>query len=78
MQQILRTILLIILVYYLSKFIVNYVVPIFRKGNQNKSSRNGRNRETIIDNRNDREKIISKEEGEYVDYEEIKEEPRQG
>ncbi|MBN2214477.1 MAG: hypothetical protein JW723_09550 [Bacteroidales bacterium] len=76
----LRTLLVIILIYYLWKILFRYVIiPLLRKssnvtGNersrQHKTTR--RDGETTIDFIPDKKKIISKDKGEYVDYEEHK------
>jgi hypothetical protein len=75
-----RTLLVILLIYYLGKLLFRYVIlPLLQKsGNpsgyqrsqQYKSSK--REGETTIDIIPDKKKIISKDKGEYIDYEEHK------
>jgi hypothetical protein len=76
-----RTLIIILLIYYIWKIIFrNIIVPFFLKNNHvtgNKQSHQYKNRkregETTIDIVPDKRKIISKDKGEYVDYEESKE-----
>ncbi len=75
-----RTLLVIILIYYLGKLFFRYIIfPLLQKSDnlsgdkqsrQYKSSR--REGETTIDFIPDKKKIVSKDKGEYVDYEEHK------
>lgn len=77
----LRTILLIIVFYYIFKIIFKYVVPFLFgssiSGNKNQKRNNFSNRarkegEVTIDYIPKKDKKIDKETGDYVDYEEVK------
>jgi hypothetical protein len=75
-----RTLLIIILMYYLWKILFRYIViPLFQKnskvaGNQKSGHYRATKKEgeTTIDFIPDKKKIISKDNGEYIDYEEYK------
>ncbi len=81
----LRTILILIIVYYVFKFFSRYIAPIFLKkviDNAEKKFREQQNQyqeqktegeigETIIDKKAPKTKVSNKEVGDYVDYEEI-------
>lgn len=77
----LRTLVIILLIYYIWKIIFRYVIiPLLQKnsytaGNQQAQQRKARKKEgeTTIDFTTRKRKIISKDKGEYVDYEEDKE-----
>ena len=77
----LRTLIIIILIYYIWKVVFRYIIiPLFLKNNSvagNQQARrhktSKREGETTIDIVPDKRKIISKDKGEYVDYEEYKE-----
>ena len=77
MAGFLRTLLVILIVYYAIKLIAKYVLPLFvNQPNQHKNFQNDRNSDrregdvTIEGNRPKGGKI-SNDEGEYVDFEEI-------
>jgi len=82
--QFLRIILILIIIYYLGKLILRLIFPYFfqryvkrRTGNysgrrqysKQKSKREG---EITIDYINKKEKKISKDKGEYIDFKEVK------
>ena len=78
-SSLLRTILVILVIYYGVKFLFSYVFPIFLKNyvdnkmNQHKSGINEQEAEQI--NKQKGRVTISKDpskDGEYVDYEEVK------
>lgn len=77
----LRTLIIIILIYYIWRLIFRYIIlPLLRKnsnaaGNQQSQKRKARKREgeTTIDFATGKRKIVGKDKGEYVDYEESKE-----
>ncbi len=65
-----RTLLFVLAVYFLVRFIIRLLQP----GNKNKSSNEPsgpKEGETTIRFNKKGEKIIDKDEGEYVDYEEV-------
>ena len=76
----LRILIVIILVYYIWKIIFRYIIlPLFQKNSSvagNQQSRRyqsgKREGETTIDFIPDKKKIITKDKGEYIDYEEHK------
>lgn len=76
----LRTLIIIILIYYIWRFIFRYIIlPLYQgytTGAKNHNSqpfrRTGKEGETIINYKPDKKKIIDKDKGEYVDYEDIK------
>lgn len=81
----LRTILIILLVYYAFRFIARYIFPLFFKrmvsnlekkvneqqGGRTAESQRVREGETVIDMKPQQPKESSKDVGEYIDYEEI-------
>lgn len=85
----LRTLLILIIVYYVFKFLGKYIFPLFikkvvsnaekkfREQQQqtysNSSSNQGKVGETVIDKKPANYKEGNKKVGDYVDYEEIKE-----
>ena len=82
----LRTIAIIIIVYYVFKFISRYILPLFVKKmvenvqkkyteqQQNKyEDSNGKVGETVIAKKPNESKESNKDVGDYVDYEEVKE-----
>jgi hypothetical protein len=77
----LRTLVIIILIYYVWRLIFRYIIiPLLQKkstaaGNQQSRQRKARKSEgkTTIDFPAGKKKIIGKDKGEYVDYEELKE-----
>jgi hypothetical protein len=82
----LRTIAIIIIVYYVFKFISRYILPLFVKKmvenvqkkyteqQQNKyEDANGKVGETVIAKKPNESKESNKDVGDYVDYEEVKE-----
>ena len=83
-MQFLRIILILIIIYYLGKLIVRLIFPYFfqryvnkRTGNYSDSQRysrpkNKREGEITIDYIDKKEKKISKDKGEYIDFKEVK------
>lgn len=77
----LRTLIIILLIYYIWKIVFRYIIlPLLQKNsyaaeNQQSHQRKARKREgkTTIDFATGKKKIIGKDKGEYVDYEEYKE-----
>lgn len=65
-----RTLLFILAVYFIVRFIVRLLMPDSRKPSNDASS-NSREGETTIRFNQKGEKIIDKDEGEYVDFEEV-------
>jgi hypothetical protein len=76
-MALLRIILIALLIYYTLKFIVRLIFPWLAKEIINKASNvseTGKKREgdvTIQDVSKGKDKVIDKNEGEYVDYEEV-------
>ena len=76
-----RTLIIIILIYYIWRIIFRYIIiPLLRNnsyatGNQQAHQRKTRKKEgeTTIDFATGKKKIISKDKGDYVDYEEYEE-----
>jgi hypothetical protein len=76
----LRTLIVIILIYYLWKILFRYVIlPLFQKNSNTSETHRSRQYrttkregETTIDFIPEKKKIISKDNGEYIDYEEYK------
>lgn len=76
MAGFLRTLFVIIIVYYAVKFIAKYVFPLFiSQSNQRKNFQNDRQGrregEVTIEGNRPGDGRIPKDEGEYVDFEEI-------
>lgn len=77
----LRTLIIILLIYYIGRFLFRYIIlPLFQKnsyaaGSQKSHQHKARKREgeTTIDFATGKKKIIGKDKGEYIDYEEFKE-----
>ena len=78
-MQLLRTLLIIIIIYYLAKLFARYVLPLIARyfikrtvNNINQSQRQQQKRtgEMHVDSPPDKKKV-SDEMGEYIDYEEI-------
>jgi len=77
----LRTLIIILLIYYIWKIVFKYIIlPLLQKnsyaaGNRQSHQHKARKREgeTTIDFATDKRKIISKDKGEYIDYEEYNE-----
>lgn len=82
----LKTIAILILIYYAFKLIVKYILPLFlvrvvknvekKMQNQKEQYNNqskGKVGETVIDRKPTSQKSTNKNVGEYVDYEEVKE-----
>jgi len=77
----LRTLIIILLIYYIWKFVFRYIIiPLLAKngyaaGNRQSHQRKERKREgeTTIDFTTGKKKVIGKDKGEYIDYEEYKE-----
>lgn len=83
----LKTIAILIIVYYIFKFFAKYILPIFIKKVVSKAEQKFREQqeqyhstthqgnvgETVIDKKAPTTKQSNKEVGEYIDYEEIKE-----
>jgi hypothetical protein len=77
----LRTLIIILLIYYIWRIVFRYIIlPLFQKnsyatGNRQSHQRKARKREgeTTIDFATGKRKIIGKDKGEYIDYEESKE-----
>ncbi|MBN1768789.1 MAG: hypothetical protein JW842_09790 [Prolixibacteraceae bacterium] len=65
-----RTLLFILAIYFIVRFIVRLLMPRSRKPS-NDASTNTREGETTIRFNQKGEKIIDKDEGEYVDFEEV-------
>lgn len=65
-----RTLLFILAVYFIVRFVVRLLMPDSRNPSNDASS-NSREGETIIRFNQKGEKIIDKDEGEYVDFEEV-------
>ncbi len=84
MTGLLRTILIIAAVYYILKLLIKYVMPYVAKyfikrmqrnyGAQSRHSDTKKEGEVIIENKDKRgnEKIFDKNEGDYIDYDEVK------
>ncbi|MFW5803813.1 MAG: hypothetical protein ACOCWG_01120 [bacterium] len=79
MLSLIRIILFAIIIYYIIKLIIYVLVPLIRNvlGHQHVSKKgkesNGKRKGNIIINEDkNKEKKIKKNEGDYVDYEEIK------
>jgi hypothetical protein len=76
--QILRTILVIVIAYYVIRFITRYVVPVFtgnKRSDRNVNSheqQHAANQSGHTAKTRERSKKIPKDEGDYVDYEEVK------
>lgn len=81
----LRTIAIIIIIYYIFKFFSRYIAPIFLKKvinnaqkkyqeqqNQYQNTTEGKVGETVIDKKPSNQKQSNKNVGEYVDFEEVK------
>ena len=82
----LRTIAILIIVYYIFKFFSKYIAPIFLKKvirnvekkyreqqqNQYNSTTDGKVGETVIEKKPSTQNEGNKNVGEYVDYEEVK------
>jgi len=82
----LKTIAILIIIYYIFKFFSRYIAPIFLKkvvsnmekkfkeqqGQQYSDSTDGEIGETVIDRKPRQTKESNKSVGEYVDYEDIK------
>lgn len=76
-----RTILILLAVYYGYKFAKKYVIPLMFGNHKNKPFNNQQNYSqfqknkegnvTIRYNRNQKDKKVDEDEGEYVDYEEV-------
>ena len=76
MAGFLRTLFVIIIVYYAIKLIAKYVLPLFmNQPNQHKNFQNDRQGrqegEVTIEGKRPKEGRISRDEGEYVDFEEV-------
>ncbi len=71
----LKTILILVAVYYIVTFVNRYFLNKYVKRVQNKQYQDARNKEgkVTLEDRGGKKKRISKDEGEYVDYEEVKE-----
>ena len=79
----LRTLAILVIIYYIFKFFSRYIAPIFFKkmmSNVEKKMRDQQNQqhqpegevgETVIDVKPRAEKQINKNSGEYVDFEEV-------
>jgi hypothetical protein len=82
--QFLRIILILIIIYYLGKLILRLIFPYFFQRYINKKTgnyfgrskhskhKNKREGEITIDYINKKEKKISKDEGEYINFKEVK------
>ncbi len=85
MTGLLRAILIIAAVYYIIKLLIKYVMPyvakyFIKKMQRNYGARSGysdhkKEGEVSIENKDkqSKEKIIEKNEGDYIDYDEVKE-----
>jgi hypothetical protein len=82
----LKTIAILIIIYYIFKLFSRYIAPIFLKkvvsdmekkyreqqGHQNTNTTEGEIGETVIDKKPRQSKESNKSVGEYVDYEDVK------
>ncbi len=73
-----RTLLIIVAIYYIFKFLIKYIAPVLlanyvqkKTGQQFKKEPITKEGTTIIDKRPQEKKIINDNVGEYVDYEEV-------
>jgi hypothetical protein len=85
-MDVIRTILIIIIIYYVIKFVSRYILPVIlnnyvsrkmnefsgNQGRQHDKNRAAREGEVIINDRARTEEKKRKDRGEYVDYEEIR------
>lgn len=83
-MQLLRIILILIVIYYLGKLIIRLIFPYFfqRYVNRRTGNYSGRNQysgqkrkregEITIDYIDKKEKKVSKDKGEYIDFKEVK------
>jgi hypothetical protein len=69
----LKTLLIIIIAWYVIKYIIRlFSLFLVKSDSQNSASFNSRNSEPKIKHTSPKEKIINKDKGEYVDFEEVK------
>jgi hypothetical protein len=66
MTSLIRIILIIALIYFGVRFIDRFVIPLF-SGNKKKDNDN----DTTISGSGKKKKIFNKDDGEYIDYEEV-------
>ena len=70
-MAIVRIFLIFLVIYFVFKFLARMILSPTQNETRINDDRNRKEGEVIVENKSDRDKLVSDKEGEYIDYEEV-------